>query len=189
MQLAQPFFECGEAVGIRTPRHRWQLPGLPAIGDETKADLGPSQGHQSEVMLDVGAFGFFGAEKFPAGGQVEEDLPHLDGGSGGRCCCFDFDDLAAVDHDLGGLAGSVFALAGGDDEPAHAGDAGQGFTPEAHGGDGGEVFGAGDLGGGVAFQAEQGVVAAHAPAVVGDANEAAPAGSDFDGDTGGACIQ
>ena len=151
MQLAQPFLECGKTVGIRTPRHRWQLPGLPPIGDKTKAYLRPGQGYQSEVMLDVGAFGFFGAEKFPAGGQVEENLADLDGGSRGRRGGLHFDDLAAVDHDLGGLARGVFALAGGDDEPAHAGDAGQGLAAETHGGDGGEVFSASDFGGGVAF--------------------------------------
>ena len=189
MQLAQPFLECGEAVGIGTPRHRWQLPGESAITHETESHLGPGQGHQSEVVLDVGALGLLGAEEFPPGGQIEENLAHLDGGAGRRGGGLHFDDLAAVHHHLSGLARGVFALAGGDHEPAHAGDAGQGLAAEAHGGDGGEIFGAGDLRGGVAFEAEESVVAAHAPAVVGDADEAAPSGSDFDGDAGGAGIQ
>ena len=189
MQLAQPFLECGEAVGVGTPRHRWQLPGESAVADKTESHLGPGQGDQSEVMLDVGALGLLGAEEFAAGRQVEENLAHLDGGAGWRGGGLHFDDLAAVHHHLRGLSRGVFALAGGDHEAAYTGDAGQCLAAEAHGGDGGEVFRAGDLGGGVAFEAEQGVVAAHAPAVVGDADEAAPAGSDFDGDAGGAGIQ
>jgi hypothetical protein len=45
-----------------------------------------------------------------------------------------------------------------------------------------KILGALDFAGGVAFEAEQRVVAAHAEAVVGHADEAASAGADFDGD-------
>ena len=41
----------------------------------------------------------------------------------------------------------------------------------------------------MAFEAEQGVVAAHAEAVVGDADEATPAGTDFNGDFFGVRIE
>ena len=46
-----------------------------------------------------------------------------------------------------------------------------------------------DLAGGVAFQAEQGIIAAHARAVVHDANEAAAAGLDFNGDARGVGVE
>src|SRR6185369_4078118 len=67
---------------------------------------------------------------------------------------------------------------------ADAGDAGQRLAAEPHGRDGGEVFGALDFAGGMAFEAKQGVVAAHTEAVVHDPDEAAAAGLDVDGDAG-----
>src|SRR6266566_1097861 len=63
----------------------------------------------------------------------------------------------------------------GERETAHAGDAGQGLAAETHRGDGGEVLGFLDFARGMPFQTEQRVVAAHAGAVVGDADETAPA--------------
>ena len=59
---------------------------------------------------------------------------------------------------------------------------GNGFAAKTHRGDGRQIFGALNFAGGVAFEAEQRVVAAHAEAVVGHANETASARADFDGD-------
>jgi hypothetical protein len=53
----------------------------------------------------------------------------------------------------------------------------------------GEVGGGGDFGRGVAFEAEEGIIAAHAGAIVGDADEAAAGGEDFDGDAGGLGVE
>ena len=75
------------------------------------------------------------------------------------------------------------AFARGQGEPADAGDAGQRFAAKTHRGDGRQILGALDFAGGVAFEAEQRVVAAHAGAVVGHADEAASAGLNFDGDS------
>ena len=63
--------------------------------------------------------------------------------------------------------------------------AGQGFSAETKRGDGSQVLRLLDFAGGVPFQAEQGVVTAHAHAVIGHANEAAPAGLDFNGQARG----
>jgi hypothetical protein len=52
-----------------------------------------------------------------------------------------------------------------------------------------QILGLLDFAGGVAFQAEQGVVAAHAHAVIGHANEAASAGLDFNGQARGLGVQ
>jgi hypothetical protein len=90
--------------------------------------------------------------------------------------------FAAVDDDLRAFGRMAVAFARGQDEPADAGDAGQGLAAKTHGGNGREVLGALDFAGGVAFEAEQRVVAAHARPVVGHAHEAAAAGLDFDGD-------
>ena len=74
-------------------------------------------------------------------------------------------------------------------EAGDAGDGGQGFAAEAEGGDGEEIVGGAELGGGVALEGEQGVVADHAVAVVGDADEFAAAGFDLDADAGGAGVE
>ena len=73
--------------------------------------------------------------------------------------------------------------AGVQGETADAGDAWKGFAAKTHRGNGTEVFGFGDFAGGVAFQAKQRVVAAHADAVVGDTNETAAASLDLDSDS------
>ena len=74
------------------------------------------------------------------------------------------------------------AFARGEGEAADAGDAGQRLAAKTQRGDGRQILGALDFAGGMAFEAEQRVIAAHAEAVVGDANQAASAGADFDGD-------
>ena len=51
-------------------------------------------------MLDVRGFRFFGAQKFPARGQVEKKLADFHGGAGRAAAGFDVDDFPAVDHDL-----------------------------------------------------------------------------------------
>jgi hypothetical protein len=55
--------------------------------------------------------------------------------------------------------------------------------------DGGQILGAHDLAGGVAFEAEQGVVAIHADAIVGHANEAASSGLHLDADARGLGVE
>ena len=84
---------------------------------------------------------------------------------------------------------SFFGGAGFEGEAGDAGDGGQGFAAEAEGGDGEEIVGGAELGGGVALEGEQGVVPDHAVAVVGDADELAAAGFDFDADAGGAGVE
>ena len=74
------------------------------------------------------------------------------------------------------------AFARGQGEPADTGDAGQRLAAKTHRGDGRQILGALDFAGRVAFEAEQRIVAAHAGAVVGHADETASAGLDFDGD-------
>ena len=74
-------------------------------------------------------------------------------------------------------------------EAADAGDAGNGFAAKAHRRDGGEVLRALNLAGGVTFEAEQGVIAAHAEAVIGHAHEAPAAGLHFDGEAARAGVE
>ena len=166
-----------------------QLPGEPAVPGKCEGDLRVRQRGQREVMLDVGGLGFFRAQELAARGQVEEELAHFDAGARGGPGGADFKDFAAVDDDLRGLGRSGIAFARGQGKPADAGDAREGFASEAHGGDGGEVLGALDFAGGVPLEAEQGVVAAHAQAIVRHADEAASAGLDFDGEAARAGVE
>ena len=84
---------------------------------------------------------------------------------------------------------AFFGDAGLELQAGDAGDGGQGFAAEAEGCDGEQVVGGAELGGGVAFEGEQRVVADHAVAVVGDADELAAAGFDLDADAGGAGVE
>ena len=79
--------------------------------------------------------------------------------------------------------------AGFEGDAGDGGDGGEGLAAETEGGDGEEVVGGAELGGGVAFEGEEGVVADHAVAVVGDADELAAAGFDVDADAGGAGVE
>ena len=82
-----------------------------------------------------------------------------------------------------------FDCAGFEREAGDAGDGGKGFAAEPEGGDGEQVVGGAEFGGGVAFEGEEGVVLDHAVAIVGDADELAAAGFDFDADAGGAGVE
>ena len=94
----------------------------------------------------------------------------------------DVQNFAAMDGDLGGFRRLAGAFASDECEPADTGDAGERFAAETHRGNGGEVFGPVNLAGGMAFETEQGIVLAHADAVVSHADEAASAGLDLDRD-------
>ena len=136
---------------------------------------------------DVGELGLLGLEEFAAGGGVEEEIADGDGGAGGEAGVFDAEDVAAGDFDEG--AGVIFGCAGFESEARDAGDGGEGFAAEAEGGDGEEIVGGAELAGGVALEGEESVVLDHAVAVVGDADELAAAGFDFDADAGGSGVE
>src|ERR1043166_3717921 len=187
---AQTFAQSGQAGGKVGPSFEsGKLPDRAAVFPEGESDLREGEGGQRQIMLDVGRLGLLGAQELSAGGQVKKKLAHLDGRARGAACRFDLKDFAAVDDDLGGLGGIAFALAGRESETTDAGDAGERLATKAHGGDGGEVFGALDFARGMTLEAEQRIVAAHARAIVHDANEAASACLDFHGDAGGLSIQ
>ena len=86
-------------------------------------------------------------------------------------------------------SGGTLALARGEREAADAGDAGQGLAAKPHGGNRRQILGLLNFARRMAFEAEQRVVAAHAGAVVGHADEAAPTGLDFDGNARGPGVE
>ena len=77
-----------------------QLPDVAAVFDKRESDFGKSQRGKREIMLDVRGFGFLGAEKFPARGQIVKKLPDFKAAAGRAAGGFDLGDGAAVDNDL-----------------------------------------------------------------------------------------
>ena len=145
------------------------------------------QGVVGDQRRHVGQFGRFGAEKFAAGGSVEEEIGDGERGAARQSGVVHVEDLAAGNFD----ARSGALLAGGrfQRDAGHRGDGGQRLAAKAQRGDGEQVVGGAQLGGGVALEGQQGVVAVHALAVVGDADELAPARLDLDADAVGAGVQ
>ncbi len=189
VQRPHPLAQGGQTGGrIQFGGHGGQLPHRPRLLREGEGDFGISQRRQRQIMVDVGILGFLGAQKFSPRGQVEKQLPHFHASARRTARRLHGDDFSAVDDDLRGVGVRV-ALAGGQGQAADAGDARQGLAAKAHRGDGAEVFGALNFAGGVAFQAEERVVAVHAGAVVGDADEAASARLDDDVDAGGLRVE
>ena len=136
---------------------------------------------------DVAELGGLATEEFAAGGGVEEEVADGDGGAGRQAGIFDAEDIAAGDLEAG--ADFVVGGAGVERKAGDGGDGGQGFSAEAERGDGEEVVGGAELGGSVALEGEERVVAAHTVAVVYDADELAAAGFDFDADARGVCVE
>ena len=84
-----------------------------------------------------------------------------------------------MDDDLRAFRRVAVAFACRKRESADAGDTRQRFAPKAHRRDGRKVLGLLNLAGGMAFQAKERVVPVHTDAVIGDANQAAPARLNF----------
>ena len=86
-------------------------------------------------------------------------------------------------------AGSFVAGGGFKRDARDGGDGGKRFAAKAESGDGEQIVGGAELRSGVALKGQQGVVAVHAVAVVGDADQLAAAGFDFDANAHGAGVE
>jgi hypothetical protein len=155
--------------------------------DEDEADGVVTDGLEMELVLDVAALGGRGAEEFATRRKVEEQVIGFYLRSGGVSAVANVLDLPGVDEEIGADEGAV--LAGGEAEAGDAGDAGDGLAAEAKGGDGGEVEAGAYFAGGVAFEAEEGIVAVHAGAVVDDADGGGAAAADHDLNLAGSGVE
>ncbi len=154
---------------------------------EDEGDLGVADGLQLDLVLDVAGLGGLCAEEFAAGGEVVEEGAGLDLGAGGVAAIADVVDFAAIDGEV--CAGEGAVLASGEAEAGDAGDAGECLAAKAEGGDGGEVEAGANFAGGVALEAEEGVVAVHAGAIVNDADHRTAAAADHDLDLAGLGVE
>src|SRR5712672_3021389 len=129
------------------------------------------QRSQSEIMLDVRPFCFFGAEKFSAGRKVEKKLSNFDRCSGRASSGFDLMNLSATDDYLRSFGRIRIALVSSEGKPAHARDARKRLAAKTHCCDGGQIFSALNFARGVALQTKQRIVATHPHAVISNANQ------------------
>jgi len=122
-----------------------------------------------DVFENVAQFGSGAAEKLSPGGQSLEKAAHCDVGAGVGGGLSHIAQTSEIEINLGGdFAGCI---AGDQSQVANAGDAGQCFAAEAQGADADDVSHGPDLAGGMSFKGQQGVVGAHAAAVVADLDQ------------------
>ena len=152
--------------------------GRRLVGGEGEADFRSREAGQEQDVTQVGRLGRLRAQEFAARGQVVKERADLDLRAGGEADLAHLAQAPAVDHQL--HARQRLGLARAQAEFRDRRDARDGFAAEAVGADVVQVARLAQLAGGVALQAEQRVVLAHAAAVVGDGDEAAAARADLD---------
>ena len=131
--------------------------------------------------------GIFRLEEFSPRRGIEKQVTHGERGSHRRPGVLANEQLAAGNFDA--RSGAFLRRPGQQLHPGDGGDRGQRFSAEAQGGNREQVVRRTELGGGVPFKRQQRIVAHHAAAVIGNANELAAAALDRDHDPGRAGIE
>ncbi len=137
-----------------------------AFGLEAEGDGGVREGDRGHGLADAGELGGGGAEELFACGDVEEEVADAHRGALRVAGLVDGFEGAADDVEFGGDIG--LGGAGNHPEAGNARDGGNRFASEAKGGDALDVFGAGDLAGGLTLEGGEGVGAVHPTTVVQD---------------------
>ena len=164
----------GGAGQRRRPGHRRAL-----LAREREGNVRPAHRQAAHHLADRLALAAVALEEFEPRRRGVEEIAHLDAGAGAERAGFHARLVAAVDRDRPGVR--LARVPRGDGEPRHRADRGQRLAAEAERADVEQVV-VGQLRGGVALDREREVVAGHAGAVVGDADQAASAavGHDLD---------
>src|SRR5437773_12576618 len=108
---------------------------------------------QVSLMLDVAAFGVFGAKKFPARRQIVKKRAHLDLRSRGCTSVARDFELAAIDNDFG--SGNRVSLTCRQAKSGHTGNARQRLAPKSQRSDRLERRGRSDLAGRIWLQSNK----------------------------------
>ena len=150
--------------------------------DEREPDAGRGQRGLGHVLGHGPELGLARAEELPPRRQVEEEVADLDARAPGEGDVRDGDEPLPfpLDH----RPAVARAVEGPQGQPGDRGDAGQRFAPEAEGRDPLQVLLPGDLARRVPAEAERGVLAVHARAVVLDLDQALAAVDKLDPDLG-----
>ena len=146
----------------------------PIVVGHLEVELRADESLAGDGLEAVAELGLDAAQELATRGHVEEQRADGDLGAGRRTRGRHVQQLAALDADA--CAGLGVPRAGEDLELGHARDARDGLAAEAERRHAKEIVLVQNLAGGVPFEAHHRVGAAHAAAVVYDADEVAPAG-------------
>ncbi len=147
----------------------WQLEDEAIAVPQSKCDVRVGDRVDAHLLLDVAELGRFGAQELAPSWDVVEQRAHLDLCAWSLAAVVNVPELAPIDIDLG--AAERVRFPGGKAEARDAGDRGECLAAEAEGRDIAEVLFGVEFAGRMAFEAQQGVVARHAVAVVEDADQ------------------
>ena len=148
--------------------------------------------NQFEVLLGMGQrvvrhqrrhvsqFSGLGAKEFAPGGSVEEQIGDGERGAAGQRSVFHAKNLAAGNLHAG--TRGLFARRRLQRDARHRSDGRQRLAAEAQGGDREQIVRSAQFRGGVTLEGQQRIVAIHALAVVGDADQLAPPAFHLDAD-------
>jgi hypothetical protein len=163
--------EPGEPPG-RTGQRGGEALRCALLAGEREGDVGPAHGesaHRLAHRLGLGAIEF---EEFQPRRRGMEQIAHLEPRTFPKCGRLDPGFDPGIDFDRPGMR--LAGMARRDREPRHRADRGQRLAAETKGSDRNEIVVV-QLRGGVAFDGKRQIGAAHALAVIGDADQAAPA--------------
>ncbi len=177
-QLEEPFTPVGDGGEVQE---------LPPLVGEGEGHVGAGQGVVFEEADDVGQLRGRGPEELPAGGDVEEQIPHLDARPGEEAAGLEATEASPLDRHGPPLLGILGPA--GEGEAAHGGDGREGLAAEPEGGDGEEVLLGAELARGVALQGHEEVVPPHAAAVVLHEDAPLSPGNKLHRDSGGSRVQ
>ena len=160
-----------------------QTEDLTVVPPADKGNPGMCDRQNLDLLQQICSLGLLAPEEFAAGGDVEKEVGHLDGGAGSIAGILHPVDLPASHLDQ--RPRLILPAARGEAEPGDTRDAGHGLAAESEGGDGGEVAAIADLAGGVTLEAEKRVGTIHPRSVVGHPDQARPAALELDRDAAG----
>ena len=155
---------------------------------EMEPDREPTQRQTPDPFLNMTELGALATQELAPGGNVEEQLAHLDSGAQRMRRRHRLaEDIATVatHAPTAVLAGD----AGGQGQPRHRSDAGQRLAAETQADHLLEILEAGDLAGGVAGQRQRQLRGSNAAAVVAHPDQPHPTLLHFDGDASRSGIQ
>ena len=138
---------------------RRDLEDQPLVGLEHKPDLRMADRLKLHLVLHMAQLGVFGAQKLPPRREIEKKRAHLDLGSGRFATVAHVLDLRPGDHDFGPCQRVV--LPGGEPKRETLAMLGSASPRNPSVRMAARSVADADLARGVAFQAEQGVVAIH----------------------------
>ena len=155
--------------------------------DKLKVLLRMGQRVMRDQRGNMRQFGRFGAQKFAPRRSVEEQI-----GDGDRCSArqgrvFDAQNFSA--GDLNARARGLCAGRGVEGDSCDGRDRRQSLAAKSERGDRKQIVGSTQLRSGVAFKGQQSVVAVHALAVVGHANQLASAAFNLDANAHGSGVE